>query len=197
MKYTAADYIQKYKELETILNGTMITDYEAQLDARNETEIMSKMRLCRNIRNFIQHNKDVDFVPISKDMMDFLSERILEIKLQNGTVKDAMLSLAKCKAINENETIFNATKILYKNELDFIPVFSVKDEFLGTFSVQTLFSAINTENITAQTKVKKIVNLLTDKNLPKVLQTVPFCDVSEPKGLVVNTKDKVIGIFSK
>ena len=131
MSKTHDTFIQKYKELEDLLNnqkdyamGTgLVRDYETVL-AEDDPEKAEKLKLCRWLRNYISHHSDYEkMIAITPAMQAFLDDIVNELHLKSGTVKDHMTTIAKYGKLTVNDAIFDAALLMHKKNRENLAVF--------------------------------------------------------------------------
>ena len=80
MKNNVEDFLVAYKAFETLCRttGKEVKELEEELGETNPK--VQKIRLCRQLRNFVSHNDYEDFIQIHKGMIKFLKDEIKEFK---------------------------------------------------------------------------------------------------------------------
>lgn len=85
------DFLQQFKILEELLNrvydGMRVLDFENTLSGDDA----EKLKLCRIVRNYIQHHSDgMSFTEPTARMVDFLKTLCVSLRAKEQTVKDIM-----------------------------------------------------------------------------------------------------------
>lgn len=90
-------FLTLYKELEGILREQGV-DYK-ELEDKSNDEVQNKLRICRQIRNFMSHNEDANFLSASEAQIKFLTKIINERKVLDDIAKKHLGSITKytCK----------------------------------------------------------------------------------------------------
>ena len=73
-------FLVAYKAFETLCRtaGKEVKELEEELGETDPK--VQKIRLCRQLRNFVSHNDYEDFIQIHKGMIKFLKDEIKEFK---------------------------------------------------------------------------------------------------------------------
>lgn len=142
-------FLTEYKNFETILRDLNL-DYK-DIESEVDSETSEKMRLCRNLRNYLSHNSDKSFVSISKNMIDFLTD--LEFKylsLEDTVIKhsDKFNSSNYCLIRDNCSSVLE--KMIKKKVNNFLVV--NKEEF----KVVSIYQLIQMLLISKTKKVKDI-----------------------------------------
>lgn len=118
-------FLNQYKSLELFLrlcfgNDMTILRYEEQLEAGEA----DKLRLCRNVRNFMQHNPDAaGFVAPTASMLAFLEKLTAGLAVQQEKAADCVYVAPVVKL---SGTMRDAAKVLTKSGADWAPVLDKK-----------------------------------------------------------------------
>ena len=79
-------------------------------DKMTDQKIQSKMRMCRMIRNYVQHEEDYnEFIGIADGMISFLNNLYAQLSKTTGVYGSIMSSV---DSINEQDTLTSAAKLL-------------------------------------------------------------------------------------
>lgn len=123
-------FLEQYKTLEvllrTVINPDMtILNYEEKLTP----EQSSKLRIIRQIRNFIQHNPETsDFIIPTDAMTEFLKSIMNDITAQQETTDDKTYKLTPLKT---TMMLRAASKTIIKSERDWFPIVDEKKVLVG------------------------------------------------------------------
>lgn len=76
MKNYVEEFLLAYKAFETQCRtlGKEVKDLEEELGETDPK--MQKLRMCRQIRNYVSHNDYTDFIQIHKGMIKFLKDEL-------------------------------------------------------------------------------------------------------------------------
>lgn len=126
------DFLSTYKELESFVSqnhGQSVFEYESGLDS----EIGKKLQLCRNMRNYVQHNKDgYQFVVVSEDMLAFLKGLCLQERSLLTTTKDMIVKPFVKRKLSD--TVLSGAKLLVSKKLECIPVLDDDKHLVGVLN---------------------------------------------------------------
>lgn len=202
-----AVFLEAYKTLENTLrdaenldglswyDGNTVPATIAELeDGTISDEYKNKLRLCRNVRNYAQHNQGAEnFVIVSQAMVAFLKERTRDIQVLKGTAKDIM---TKCSAkITAKSTLAEAAGAFQKPRREWYPVVDDEGKFVVALELWVVLQCMNI-GITPKTKMAK---LLPEHAIPKVRiipQATPIQEIRKMDGekIVVTTQTgRVVG----
>lgn len=187
------EFINTYKTLENLLReknpDTSVLEYENTLPAAEG----DKLRICRQLRNYIQHHEDGEvFISISDNMIKFLKLLITQIESEEKKVIDRVYRLG---AIELGEKLINVVERFSKTKREWLPVVDNNGMFLGILSYYSVFNAILAAG--------KLNSKLDDKMVIKKLKEFTIDDgtsslksVLGKEGSVIIVKnDKYIGVL--
>lgn len=150
------EFLKCYKELEGVLS-THFGGFDSpvlQLENKlNDNDKINKLKLCRNIRNFLQHNNNNNFVCVSDTMINFLEALADEYSNGEDFVKDNMIKIQKGKTIFDikdklsdmlNGVLKNGTVLIYDGE-----------KIKGVCDAKKYLTYVNKNKITKTSKVDK------------------------------------------
>lgn len=82
MKDRSGEFLLAYKDIELICRAQNkeVKDLETELGAETYDSDACRLRICRQIRNFIVHNDNEEFLVVSPGMIKFLKEMKKELK---------------------------------------------------------------------------------------------------------------------
>lgn len=189
-------FIEKYKELEKLLPIT-VREYE---DSLSEEE-SQKMRLCRLMRNYIQHNADYEkMILIAPGMQSYIESVVDSLHRQNGILKEHMTSAARYGFMSESDTIADCAMMMSKKKRRDNIVLDKNGEYLGVITKDIISDCFGNIGVTKTTKISKISDLLIIAPICKINQTTPMDVVNSKKDskeiiLAVNNANKIVGVF--
>ncbi len=187
------EYLEKYKKLEGLLKqsqGFPNSIFELETSYNNSKE-GEKLKLCRLVRNYLQHNVDV-FIEPTSEMIDFLDEEIFKLESKFLRVKD---QYTRAKAISEDLTFKEA--ILLLNTKNFLPVVSKDNLVIGIFDDTVIRKSIKNNKLNNKIKTNK--DLLAGV-LPFVSMNDNIKDIQRGSYIVTlngNKSEKYKGILER
>lgn len=193
------EFLETYKTLEglvrSVLNMESILVYESTLTSDD----MDRMRLCRQTRNYIQHNADgMVFVQPTQAMLSFLRGKCVSIRASQKTVKDMLYRL---QALSVDDTLGMACKRFAKTKRQWLPVISPEGVCVGVLSETRLIQALDAHgrlDVTLDTAVP-VKDLASEAraNVIFVPATEPAVQYlsEKPEIIVVGSKDKYLGVI--
>lgn len=131
------EFLEKYKELEELLreeNATVLI-YEEALESADDKD---KLRISRQMRNYIQHHSD-NFLSPTKEMVAFISSLVEKEKAKKEKVKDR---LKRLKAVKDTDKLEDVCKWMSKNKKTYAPIVDKNGAFLGVLTTPTLITAL-------------------------------------------------------
>ena len=181
-------FLEKYKELEGILRNSdsiSILQYEETLSPTD----MEKLRICRQIRNYVQHHDDgYTFLSATETMCDFLDYLIQSENAKRGIVKDKLYRLAP---LSYDDTLASGLERYANAKREWMPVVDGDGIYLGVLPLLQFVQIYNVSRSNA-----KLKSILTDKIFVKFLQQYQTVEKDEPleglagKDLIVIGKGK-------
>ena len=187
------EFIKTYKELENIIDMS-VREYE---DSLNDID-SQKLRLCRILRNYIQHNDDYDkYVSITPYMQEFLKSILYKEQIKYGTAKEHMISLAKYGVLSMSDNVAITLALLMKKGRD--QTFVIDDKSENVYIVTKSMIADGIINgVTKNTKLHKLPLIKVDYEI--VEASCPLVNVNSDEHAIifVSTKPgKIIGILNR
>ena len=172
-------FLSLYREYETILRdkGRDIKEIENTVDTLEG----GRLRMCRQIRNYLSHSDDALFVNISDKMITFLQNNIDRLKEEDDIVKKHIKKIDICM-LKEDTKCSEAIEIFKKLKRQEI-VMICSDGTFRLISIYELLGCKSTQKIGTlkSTKLKPkyccpldkydsvdkdIITLCTDNGLP-------------------------------
>ena len=196
---TADEFIRVYKEYELALRnilGKSPYEYESEIE---DSGIQSMLQIIRLNRNFIQHQKESDFVQISQKQVELLQKLTEQVKRTAGTVKDAMVPIRKCRILYDDFTVSEALSVFAETETKRIPVICRQNgQFLGMCTVHQFLKYMNqTRNSTKLVPKRKGTCNLELEDAPEIEADSMVYDLKGTKEsiYIVVKKQKVVGLL--
>lgn len=175
-------FINSYKDYETILRANNIDpkDYEDKSD-----EIVSnRLRICRQMRNYISHQNDPGFLEPSDLQIKFLDQQIKTLTMADDIAKKHVKRNFVCKDMDK---ACDVAKLMAKSKVIEIIV-TRKD---GTYEIVSIYDVIAGA---LESKTTKIATIKSKK--PKfVSATTKIRDIAPGALYVVTDNGAVDGKF--
>lgn len=152
-------FLKSYKELEKVLSvnygeNSPVLAYENTLqDGSNE---LNKIRLCRNIRNFLQHNDNNGFIETTEIMNKYLETLINKLSSEDDFVGSKMIKISKGKnKFDIKDKIVDMAKGIEKYQT--VLIYN-GDKFLGICDAYKYLIYSNKNKLTKTSKIDKCFN---------------------------------------
>lgn len=192
-----AKFMDLYRRLETAVKAkgyNSVKEYEESII--NDQPKQGKMKICRTIRNYIEHENSA-FVEASDNMIAFIEKEVGELDAKFLPVKKKMISIKY--AIHESDLIVIAADFITKRKLSIIPVFDNNDFATGVISMSDVVKCVASGAFSKAKKVSMIQNthkfgfLKEDTPMSEVM---PLLENQNKIYLVLNDNKKVVGWIS-
>lgn len=195
------DFLKAYKSLETAIRTSgyeSVLAYENELDEKEKktgkhNPDLSKLRLCRQCRNFVAHEEGV-FFEANKAMVSFLNDYAGKMSASELPIKKFV-----CKQmITEDAKVQDVLAILVRRKVSKqVPVVDKSYNVVGFISYELVCAYLSKNNVNSTTKVKV---LMGTKGVGSMFSTVKedthMSDIDDSKSYFVkNAKDQVIGWY--
>ena len=170
-----AKFIQQYNNFEKIISDSdtvqarTVLEFEESLTLK-DAEANQKLKVCRIVRNYIQHN-DVNFVEPSKEMIDFIANLSDYVRSLEMSANDV---LKKLTPLTLSDTITAAAKKLSKNKL--MPVVDKKKVCIGIVTDETIRAAVS-KGTRPSSKLSNIESLI--KSAAIISKDIPVKNITE------------------
>lgn len=211
-------FLEEYKRMEQAVNSGALekiawidtskaesiqTIYDLEV-ASTDPEISEKLKLCRMLRNYAQHNPGAQsFIAVTQEMVDFVSGIAHEIESIDGTVKDIMIKFA-ATTITEANTLQECIAAMAKKRSSWLPVAGKTGEPIAVISEHTICTALSS-GATLRSKIGTLIKqpyfLLACEDFRKIPQDTPITSlqkVTPGKMVIVNPKTgKIVGYMEK
>lgn len=187
-------YMNLYRRFEATLKKAgfqSVKDYETSLE--NDHFKQEQIRICRLIRNYIEH-ESASFVEASDNMMSFLEKEIVVFDEAETPVKKKMIPVKY--AIRDTDLIVVAADFMIKRKQDIIPIFNKDDFAIGTLSYEDIVKLLAAGDFT---KARKVSVAQAAHKFGFVKEDVPMKAVRlmieghQKVHLVLNDSKKVVG----
>lgn len=190
-------FLETYKTLEFMLNKFFnnlmtVSQYEQYIGDNSE-----KLRMCRLMRNFLQHNPNVtNFVYPTDNMIEFLKETILEIVKSGEKAKNISY---KVKPIMLTNSVIDVCKIFVKANRDWLPIVNDENEIVGVMDDKLLFKAIsfikdNTTTVMDSLKPKDMTESLKSYKIIDC-ETIMCDNIYNRDCIILTRKGKYSGVI--
>ena len=167
-------FLSEYKDLEKVLrdkeNSLSIFDYEKSL---TDSEEIEKIKVCRIIRNYVQHNKDGNkFLAATKEMTAFIEGLKNRELAKEQQIRDITKTVPALE-LKDNILVFFEKR---KN-LDWVPIIdtAAKKQVVGILDIDKIAQLLKTK----ENSKKKIKDLLTENYLTSSLKNVNIQERSD------------------
>lgn len=162
----------------------------------SDPEIKDKIKVCRTLRNYIQHHPDADsFLSVTAEESAFLKERTEEVLALNGTAKDVMV---RCSTVlTDKNTLADFAAAMSAKNLSVYP-YQEKNGVFSVLSEKDIVRALGS----GKTAKQRISSAVTEKRKMQIgfaFQNTPVPMLPDADVVVVLTqaKDKAIGIVER
>lgn len=192
---TDKTFLDAWRDLESALQEEgpcRVMDLEENLMKQNRSLDASKLRTCRQIRNFLVHDGP-GFVTATDAMTEFLRGILYEVLRVNGTVKDFMVSAAKYGACSEETLICRAGEIVASKKNGDLLVLDSDKKLAGVFGPMAMAKALAggydsdpLSDLIRLGALDKVVTMPAD---------MPAGQAPEHKCAVVDAKGRCIGVM--
>lgn len=184
------DFLNAYKKLETALRNSAreyrVLDYE-QLIPEDRS---NRLRLCRNVRNFLQHQYDGEsFIQPTKAMLDFLND---ELEIVNGKPVPERKPVNIVEPLLDTLTLGEIAKILSTGKRVWYPVVNSYNKPRGIIDYDLYEYYVQ---IQRKTLDSKLCDILPRKCIVPIVKS----DKSKvyERAIIVNNEGKYAGIIEK
>ena len=186
-------FIDAYRRFESALRKIEQTVKQYEDSLTSDLEKQGKIRMCRLIRNYIEHENSA-FVEASENMIDFLIDEATKFDESETPVKKNMIAVRY--GVKETDLVVVAADFMTKRNVDLIPVFDDKEYATGVISRSDIVSYVAAGQYS---KVKKVSAInrphkfgFLNENAP-MRQVRPLLEKHDKVYLVLNDSKRVIG----
>lgn len=172
----SGEFIRLYKELEDVLeekysgqkrhHSSVIFEY---INDPESEPVRRKLDLCREIRNLLTHNAELDGEPIvepSQPVLRALQDVLAYVQKPPLAIEYATpISRILCAGLSDR--VLQVMRCMEKNGFSHIPVLENR-RFLGVFSAAAVFSAVLREpglRITEETDLRTLGKVLSAEQI--------------------------------
>ena len=205
------DFLTVYKKLENALFDIDVQNLKkvSWLDADNyddedinvfwlenhakDGSIQNKLRLCRMIRNYAQHNEDYkSFLAMQSDMILFINKVLKDL----GCIdKTAGQLCKKVQALSEKSILSDCCTALINKKTDWLPVVDSKsNKCLGIVTNNHILSWIS-DGATLKTKIRSLLSVKNEKAMTLVQDDVKYNSIPNADYIVIIKDDIYKGII--
>ena len=134
------EFLNQYKSLESTLRlldpNSSVLSFEESLE---DADRKDKLRICRQMRNYIQHHEDgLSFLSPTSSMVSFLSRMTNDLLASREKVGDKLYRL---QAVSYQGTVREALERFAKSKRDWLPVVS-SGKYSGVLTATRLAQAV-------------------------------------------------------
>lgn len=197
MATNADKFLSLYREYETLLRDDG-KDYK-ELEESADDLLQNRLRINRQLRNYLTHNHDAGFLEISDKQISFMEKLIFEQKSSMDILKKHMKS-AKVAGCLYTDTLDDVLTKMMKLKVIRLPVYD-ETGVLGFVSWIEVMKAYRTEKRPKTAKLsvvkkldKKVICMTPDTLMSDILLTVAHSDMvcCTDSG---DKKGKFLGVF--
>ncbi len=113
-------FLGHYRTYESLLREQG-TDYKT-VEERADDKTMNRMRITRQMRNYLTHNADPAFLAVSDEQIKMLEQFILEEQQKGDLLKEHLYRPKQC-ACEENSPLEDVLKQMGKRKASWLPVY--------------------------------------------------------------------------
>lgn len=189
-------FLDAWRDMEQLLRdaGRTVQDIEANLTAKSRESDASKLRICRQIRNFLTHDGP-GFVSAQPAMAEFIRALSAEIRRAGGTARTVMTSAARYGCVSADASVKDAARVLLDKRRDSILVLDSNKELLGAFDARSMASALTDSEASGSVRVLAGRHGL-DSRLPTVREDAPVPDIPGSRCVVIDAKGRCVGVVN-
>ena len=147
-------FMDVYRRFEGAVKATgkynTVKEYE---DSVTDTQKQGQIRICRVIRNYIEH-ENASFIEATDSMIAFLENELTLLDENELPVRKKMISIKS--GIKESDLIVVAADFMTKKKQSIIPIFNNDDFAVGVISYAGIAKMIAAGDFTKARKVSVI-----------------------------------------
>lgn len=186
-------FLGLYREYETVLRDQGI-DYKV-LEENADDMLQNRLRICRQMRNYLTHNHDAGFLEVSDNQIRFMEKLIKDQKMQDDILKKHLKSVTTASCNLKDKCSDVITK-MNKLKTEYFPVCD-DNGIVGLVSIYdvsaTLLANTKTVKMSVITKfIKKVRCMQPDVQMKCV------AEYDEPVICCTDTGDmqgKLLGVY--
>lgn len=134
-----AQFLEQYKSLEAVLRSILSPDMTV-LRYEDQSSDPEKLRMCRLVRNFLQHTPDAaGFIVPTEEMRRFLKQETVRVATQAEKAKDLAYRPAP---IRLTHTLQQTFRLFAKSGSDWLPVVDDRSQLVGVLTKDALFAEL-------------------------------------------------------
>lgn len=188
---TSDKFLRDYKEYEGLLReqGTDPRQIESRLETTDPVKF-SRLRITRQLRNYLSHINDPGFIEPTPKMQRFLESEVLTLKMAGDVCKKHLRTPAaavcgpsdKCVNVLNKMLAAKATIMVCKSDT--------------TYTLHTIFDIAS---VVLESKAKRMKDVRAIREKPAFVQPTEFMDRLDPTKVTVCTSDgtpegKLLGV---
>ena len=186
-------FLDKYKELEGILRNSDAHQTILQYEETLLPDDMERLRICRQIRNYIQHHEDgLSFLTATNSMIAFIENLIKSENAKKECVKDRLYRLSPLLI---SDTLSDIIQKFSKTKRDWLPITDENGVFVNIIDAKNLITIL--AEYKTSTKLKKV---LSENKLKNSIETytlekeIPLENYYNKNIIVIGSNNKYLGI---
>lgn len=176
MASNAEKFLDLYREYETLLRDAGL-DYK-ELEEQADDLLQNRLRINRQIRNYLTHNHDAGFLEVSDKQLLFMEKLIKEQKYSMDILKKHVKTV-KTSACMLTDTLEDVITKMIKLKVDRLPVYD-ENSVLGFVTMYELMKSCLSEKRPKTAKLSVVTKL--DKKFvcmtPDTMMSVVFASGS-------------------
>ncbi len=127
-------FLELYRTYETVLREQGL-DYKTREES-SEEPLQGRLRICRQIRNYLTHNQDVGFLEVSDLQIKTLEQWIEKQKMESDILKKHCKTL-KSSSCNVQDKCEDTIRRMLKLNISEIPVME-SNQLVGVISLKKI-----------------------------------------------------------
>ena len=180
-------FVLLYKMLESKLKEYgkgAVYEYETSLPEADA----DRLRICRQIRNYIQHHEDGEtFLACTNEMCDFLDRLMQECNQEHSS------RIKELRAVSIGEKLSDIEKIFLKSKRAWLPIVDSRMYFLGTLDLSSLIFMQARNSPTAT--LEKALESVSLETKTAVIKMEDVMDTNITSAIVVDDAGHYMGII--
>lgn len=186
-------FLTAYREYEQLLKSKGLDVSSIESSTETPKDVSDKIRICRQMRNFMSHNDDPEFLNASDSQIAFLTNLVYEERLKEDCAKDHMRGL-KSASVSSKDKCTDALDKLIRLKTDKIVVIDGYD--IGVASIFDVAKAAQA------TKTSKMSSVKTTSDFREAYEETPMQTLrtSNTKVFIVKkhsskAEEKMVGVI--
>ena len=171
---TINQFLNSYKKLEAEIRidnpESSVFEYENSL---YDPERQEKIKVCRILRNYIQHHADGQrFIAVSDQMITFLEKEVFSIKAKTDLVKS---HISKTAPITPKTSIRDAIAIISMSNVNNLAIVDKENHIVGAVNATLILKAYSK----SKKSTSKIIEYVSTKDTKSLLSRMVFAKIDD------------------